>query len=458
MPCFFATASTSASFTTTACTIAKLIFCFASVRPVIRTTPFAFISAVGCARSVVGSGAFAGATPTWPETERDIAEGVRTVQIETGSLGRYDYMLQVAESEGGLFFIGANGYAIFRDSTYAPLADTVPFGDIFGEQRHKGLTFDDDDKEVYNAVTVTANALADQTVEDLASQVEFGRADLSLSTLLSNTPDMSDLASSVLGTYAQPQRRVGQLVIGARTTDWHRVLSKELGERVTVRHRPMYGGLFEQELAIQGIAIRSPSKFEWEVTWNLAPPLGRVYNPNLLTENQSTMETDTSGWVVTEVFFDFLGYTYVIDGLASGSVPLAGTYALEMRAAGVPTIGGTVATTPYNTASVEVGETYRASAWVRSYWGSIYWNVGIRWYNSGGTLISADAGAYIGLVGGYPDGVTEWRQGTAEAVAPVGAAYAAVSVTVYEQGEYWIGGYIDRPHFIDSAELRHVGI
>ena len=402
-----------------------------------------------------------GATPTWPDSERDIAAGTKTVQEETGSLGRYDYLLQVAESEGGVFFISSEGNAVFLDSTYAPEADELPFGDIDGEQRYKGITFDDDDKEIYNAVTVTANALADQTVQDTASQAEFGRADHSISSLLSSTAEMSDLATSVLSTYSQPRRRIGQLVLGTKTTDWFRVLSKDLGDRVTVRHRPMYGGLFEQELAIQGISVQSPSKFDWEVTWNLAIPLEQVSNPNLLTANQSNMETDASGWMIDPTVENAPGNGAYISGVAGGSVPLVGAQCLEVRAYGVPQIAAQSLTTPYSTAPVVVGETYRASAWVRSYWGSTYFQCGIWWVDSSGANLPPVGGfidgPMVGLSGGYPDGVTEWRQVTVEGAAPAGAAYARVAVYVVENGEYWIGGYLERPHYIDAVELRHVG-
>jgi hypothetical protein len=69
-----------------------------------------------------------GATPVWPATERDIAPGTRTVQAETGTLGRYDYMVAVAASEFGAFFISREGWAVFRDSDWEPAAATPALG------------------------------------------------------------------------------------------------------------------------------------------------------------------------------------------------------------------------------------------------------------------------------------------------------------------------------------------
>jgi hypothetical protein len=111
---------------------------------------------------------------------------------------------------------------------------------------------------------------------------------------------------------------------------------------------------------------------------------------------------------------------------------------------------GSYRTTPYNTAPVVVGETYRASVNVRSFWAGIYFYVGIQWYTAGGAIIDTDSSIDINQPFGLPLGTTEWVNGTWEAVAPALAAFAAVQVVLVEND----GAH---PHYIDAVSLRHVG-
>lgn len=386
-----------------------------------------------------------GATPTWPATERDLAPGTRTVQASTGADGRYDYMVQVAASEFGAFFISKEGWAVFRDSNWNPAAAGTVLGYAGGEYPYSRITIVDDEAEIFNAVTVTANALADQFAEDTGSEVEFGRSDLSVSTILDNTSDMGDIATSLVDAYAEPRRRIASLRVDRVAADWNFFLSMELQDRVTVRHRPIYGGLFEQLSVIQGIGIEVEDSENWAVTWNLTPPLSVVSNPNLLNANQASMETDTSGWEKDSTDSP-PGNGVSIVGLTGGSVPLIGVSCLEGTSYGIPQIQGSYRTKPYNVAAVTVGQTYRASAYVRSFWASVYFFVSIEWLTSGGASISFTSGGPFGL----PMGTTEWVNGTIEGVAPGTAAFARVQVAVVENDG-------THPHYIDAVSLRHVG-
>jgi len=390
-----------------------------------------------------------GATPPWPSTERDLAAGTRTVQAETGTLGRYDYMVTVAASEFGAFFISKEGWAVFRDSTYDPAPATPVLGYAGGEYPYSRITIVDDEAEIFNAVTVTAPGLADQFAGDTSSQVEFGRSDLSIPTVLNSTTDMGDIALSFLNAYAQPRRRIAQLRVDRVAADWNFFLSKELQDRVTVRHRPIYGGLFEQESVIQGIGIEVEDSENWALTWNLSPPLAVISNPNLLTPNQASIETDATGWAVAFTGSP-PGNGIAIDGRVAGPyAALVGGFGLQLHTFGVAQIQGSVRTTPYTTVPVVVGQTYRASVWIRDAgWLTDYWFVNLNWHDSGGTILSTIGTSPFGP---YFSGSSEWQQGTIEGVAPASSAYATVEATVVENDS---GGHL---YFLDAAELRHVG-
>lgn len=381
-----------------------------------------------------------GATPSWPATERDIAAGTRTLQASTGEAGRYDYLLQVAASEFGAFFISKEGWAVFRDSTYDPGPAATMLGSGAGEYVFSDIELTDEDAELFNAVTVTAPSLADQTAEDTASQAEFGRADLSISSILDSTADMSDIATSLVNAYSQPRRRISRLHVDRAAADWAFFLGQELQERVTVRHRPIYGGLLEQESVIQGIAIAIAGG-AWDVTWNLTPPVSVISNPNLLTANQSGFESSGIDWTVTSG--DFLS----LQRLNSPGFVYVGSWCLEATP-GSPSFAGEITITPTTTAPVTVGQTYRASAWSKNYWGSGITSVQIKWRNSGGTIIGSASSANFGS---YYSGDTEWHQGTVQDVAPVNTVYATVNIHITDA----FG--LAKPNYIDAVELRHVG-
>lgn len=390
-----------------------------------------------------------GATPPWPVTERYLAPGTKTVQFFAGDQGRYDYLVQVAESEPGAFFISADGRAIFRDANWAPTPAQPALGNAAGEFKFSSIEITDDESEIYNAVTVTANALTDELQEDTSSQAEFGRSDLSVSSLLDTNSDMDSLAFTYLVAYSSPRRRVSSLKVDRVAADWYWFLSKELMDRVTVRHRPIYGGTFQQNSAIQGITVAVNDSQNWELTWNLAPPLDVISNPNLLTPNQSSIETDATGWYVS--FTESPpGNGVVITGRTAGPyAAYIGDYGLEFHSYGTPQIQGAIRTTPYTTAAVTPTHTYRASAWIRDAgWLTDYWYIRIFFYNSGGSVI---ANMENGPFGPYYSGSAEWQQGTVEAVAPTNAAYAAVELVVVETDSPGGSGHV---YFVDAVELR----
>jgi hypothetical protein len=229
------------------------------------------------------------------------------------------------------------------------------------------------------------------------------------------------------------------LRIGSPTSSWNEILRKEIGDRVLVRNRPIYGGTIEQESVIQGISLDVPSLKDWNIVFNLSPPLEVVSNPNLLTENQASMETDTSGWALATVSPPG---SFSIVGLAGGSVPFLGSFCLECSSSGGGEVYGGVRTTPYTTVPVTVGQTYRVSGWTRSYFGTVEPFVYIEFWTSGGSLLTFQYGAAQGFS-------TEWVYAEKEMTAPVNAAYAGVQMQVHE----W-----DAPHpvYFDAVSLRHV--
>ena len=368
-------------------------------------------------------------TPPWLADERAVDAGQRTVQGVGLTSDRLSYLHTVATSEGGRFFIGSDGKATFRDSAYLSPKDVTPFGDLAGEQRYRDIVTEPDDRSIANAITVTAPSLADQTAEDLDSQTRYGRVDLSVATFLSTTAEMDILADDIVSKYAVPRRRIVSLVLGTRDTDWNSVLAKDIGDRIDVRRRPIYGGLQEQESVIEGIAVSSPNLADWTLTWSLSSTA--VSNPNLLTANQSGIEVDASGWVAEANCTLTVSTTHRITG----------TQSLQ---ADVTAVTANFRTTPTTATPVTVGVSYTGKAWMMNDYPYGQWRLVLSWRDAGGAELSTSTGSIVNLV--YFFGA---RQLVVTGVAPASAAFVCLRAEATG-----IGG--PGAFYLDAASIREV--
>lgn len=376
------------------------------------------------------------ATPVWLASERDIDAGVRTVEsagsISSEGPDRLSYINKVARSEDGRFFIAGDGRATFRDSAYVSALDTMPFGDVDGEQRYRDIITEPDDRAIRNAIIVTSTGLADQTAEDLDSQARYGRNDFTWSTMLSTTAEMDELADDVLARYAEPVRRVVALDIGTSDTNWYTVLSKDIGDRVVVRRRPAYGGTKEQECVIEGISIESgvltpTGKVELKLRWTLSKRSPGTLN--LLTPNQSGIETDATGWA-TEA-------NCTIARVTTPRLTGAACLAIDVTA-----VTAALKTTPHTTVPVVVGRSYKARAWMWANYAYCTAHVEISWRDSGGAELSTTTGTDRGVWYFLP-----WQVLTVTGTAPASAAYAVVRIEIVDitQADRW---------YLDAVSLR----
>lgn len=144
----------------------------------------------------------------------------------------------------------------------------------------------------------------------------------------------------------------------------------------------------------------------------LTNPLG-----NLLTTNQASLETDTTGWAA--------GANTTISRSTAQAANGAASLALTSVAAG--TIS---ATTPTGTSGVPVvaGQVYTAVASFRAAVSARSTSAGLAWYTAAGALISTTTGATV------TDSTSAFTQATVTGQAPATAAFAALVVTVAATG------------------------
>ena len=171
--------------------------------------------------------------------------------------------------------------------------------------------------------------------------------------------------------------------------------------------------LFLRQNQVGGFATTFPTT-KWAT--GVAPTLSTTVTSgkqNLLTANQSDVETNTTGLTSAAYAATTLARSTAHYQVGSASASLTASGAGPV---GVTTSTGTsgVAVTAYKTytavASVLAGTTVRSFA------------TAIRWYDTDGTLISTSTGT------AGNDNASTWAQKTVTAVAPEGACYAAVVV------------------------------
>lgn len=173
---------------------------------------------------------------------------------------------------------------------------------------------------------------------------------------------------------------------------------------------------------------RSPS----DPSGFLQRPLLRMASPNLLTYNQATIETDTTGWVVqTNVILSRVT-TQASHGsaaLALTSVAAGDMFAANGNAGSLPGLTPCLPNTTYtalcNMKAASISRTTR---------------VYIRWFTNTGAFISQTLTAFT-------DVVTGWTQGLITATSPSNAVY--MDVLIYVVGT----GGAGEIHYVDQAGI-----
>jgi len=237
----------------------------------------------------------------WPAADRAISPGVFEVALEvdqdTAPLGK---LQDLARAERGNLFVRADGVVAFwghNTILEAPYTTSqATFGDGPGELPYLAVLTDYDDTRIYNTVLVTpagvqptvlpgserAEAQYDQRarVEDAASAARYWPSALELTVPLVNLGDAGIVAQAYIDAYAEPQLRVASLDLAWSGDDavMTQMLARELGDRITVRRRPLGGGTLETPVHLEGITHDFSAYGEsWRTTWSLSPvPTGTV--------------------------------------------------------------------------------------------------------------------------------------------------------------------------------------
>ena len=331
----------------------------------------------------------------------DFVGGTETLQGVTGSLiqeSGLDYAQRVADSvvqEGRLFCL-ADGRLALRSG--AAGASVATFGDGGGRELPYTLgvpKLSYSRQEVFNEIPMQRVGGVLQTASDATSQTDQGAQTLPAKTNLLNTTDteVASIAAHVLALKKDPKLRIDSLVLEP-TSDprlWPQVLGREIGDVVTVVKRPGWesGGF------------------------------------NLLTANQASLETNTAGWAAN-------GNCAIARNTAQH---FSGFASLQM----VATAGGNMSAIT-DGAPVSPGSPYTAMAWCHAGGATRSCVVSVFWYDINGVFLNGVSSSPV------TDDAVTWVQVSLVTVAPAGAYFAAIQVTVQSAGA-------TESHYVDQISL-----
>lgn len=227
----------------------------------------------------------------FPATLRTIDTGQSTMPAASLATDALSALQETATAENGDLYVDhhAGGKVRFRDR-HAKWTDTrsvtsqATFGDGAGEVTYSGVDIQDD--RIINYATVQRANGATMVAQDATSMTQYQRRTLSESGLLIETDAEAQYrANLIVAEKKDRHRRVRSVTLEpAKSTHpaWAQVFAREIGDRVTVKWRPPYGGTYTFVSWIIGISHswRPASSAPWRTTFYLEPvPYGATGNP-----------------------------------------------------------------------------------------------------------------------------------------------------------------------------------
>jgi hypothetical protein len=242
----------------------------------------------------------------WPAGERRIDAGVHTMREEepatlpdgTSRLDLGDakgYLQSIAEAEGGRFFIGGDGYAVFQDRRHRLENETSSQASFTDAEDPTGIQYENtpivwDTGNLYNDVTYTLDDGNVEHTDDSASVTRYRRRTVGLTGPLARPGEAAATASLKLLNSKAPVVRLPSITIMPSGDEWDTILPLlgDLSKRVTVRRAQFAGSAIDMDCYIEGFQINIGSTVT--VSFDLSPVQEPIDEWVLGT---STLGTDT---------------------------------------------------------------------------------------------------------------------------------------------------------------------
>jgi hypothetical protein len=177
----------------------------------------------------------------WPLDQRVIDAGNSNLGADVFDGNALSYLQTIEQSEVGLLFVDKEGRVRFRDRLATPTTGSVVlFADDGTGIPFVGAEIDYGTEQLYNQVIVTAPA-GTAVANGALSQTRYGILEQSVDTLLSDSGQLNDLASFLLGRYQEPELRFSSIRLNVDVLSGQNladVLGLEIGDVVEVKFTP----------------------------------------------------------------------------------------------------------------------------------------------------------------------------------------------------------------------------
>lgn len=177
-------------------------------------------------------------------------------------------------SESGLLFIARDGTATFHDRERRQHPNLAPLITLAADQCGPSLDFIMDDTLLVNDVTVQHSS-GSTRVTDSGSINVYGRYAATISTLLASSNDAIQRGQYMLGRYAEPAPRAGQVTVEARSLPslWPSLLGCDIGHRLSITGLPSSAPATSIELWVEGVQQVITDQ-TWPFTFDTSPSGG----------------------------------------------------------------------------------------------------------------------------------------------------------------------------------------
>ena len=231
--------------------------------------------------------------------------GVTDVDVDAGSselaiaaYGASSSSLQdireAALSEGGVFFIARDGVSTFHDRARRQDLASAPLITLTADQCGPDLSFIIDDTLLFNDVTVNRQGTATRVTDDDSIE-EYGQYTASIPTVLASDSDAIERGQYMLGRYAEPAPRAGQVTIEVRSLPalWPAVLGCDIGHRLTVTDLPDDAPDDAVQLLVEGVQSQITDQ-TWRTVLDTSP--GALAALVLDDATFGTLDSNRLGW------------------------------------------------------------------------------------------------------------------------------------------------------------------
>lgn len=190
-------------------------------------------------------------------------EAGQSLMADTGTLSgvtALSHILDVAESENGVFFISPEGKAVFQDRHHRILRRRVSDGSVSAA----GLTYSAlsgrfDESQLWNAVRITPLGGLAAVATDATSEADYFKRTYTRGFQIEAANEAADAANYLLGRLRQPAIRFDEVeVVAAQnaTVHWPLVLGTDISRRLTVEHTTPNGGTITSDQFVEAIGYQ----------------------------------------------------------------------------------------------------------------------------------------------------------------------------------------------------------